>query len=118
MTRGKNENLIPVRTEEEAREKGRNGGIASGVARREKRTLRQCLELLLAMKAPEGHEGKDTSEAVSAALIKKALTGDVAAFTALRDSVGEKPTDKLNVDGKMELGWEGWLERVEKEGKS
>ena len=41
------ENLIPVRTEEEAREKGRKGGIASGKARREKRDRKQRMAELL-----------------------------------------------------------------------
>ena len=103
LKRGGLENLIPVRSKEEAREKGKKGGIASGEARREKRTLRQCLELLLSLPAPEGHGGQDTSEAVSAALIKRALNGDVAAFTALRDSIGEKPTDKVEHSGEMDL---------------
>lgn len=39
--------LKPVRTKEEARERGRKGGIASGIARREKKTFRATLELLL-----------------------------------------------------------------------
>ena len=41
------ENLIPVRTEDEAREKGRKGGIASGKARREKRDRKQRASELL-----------------------------------------------------------------------
>lgn len=36
---GKPENLKPVRTKEEARKRGKNGGIASGKARREKRLM-------------------------------------------------------------------------------
>ena len=40
-------NLKPIRTESEAREKGRNGGIASGKARREKKTIQRILADLL-----------------------------------------------------------------------
>ena len=40
-------NLKPIRTESEAREKGRNGGIASGQARREKKTIQKILAELL-----------------------------------------------------------------------
>ena len=40
-------NLKPIRTESEAREKGRNGGIASGQARREKKTIQKILADLL-----------------------------------------------------------------------
>lgn len=41
------QNLKPIRTESEAREKGRNGGIASGKARREKKTIQKILVDLL-----------------------------------------------------------------------
>ena len=40
-------NLKPIRTESEARKKGRNGGIASGKARREKKTIQKILADLL-----------------------------------------------------------------------
>lgn len=88
----------PIRSAEEAREKGHKGGIASGEARREKRTIRKRLELLLSMQA-EGEFKGDNAEAMCAALLKKALNGDVSAFTVIRDSVGEKPTDKLTHSG-------------------
>lgn len=43
-----NKNLVPpVRTTEEARERGRNGGIASGKARRAKKSMRERAQLLL-----------------------------------------------------------------------
>lgn len=40
-------NLIPITTESEAREKGRNGGIRSGQVRREKRTIQQILNTII-----------------------------------------------------------------------
>ena len=42
------ENLIPTnqRSKEEARELGRKGGIASGIARRERKTLKDELLML------------------------------------------------------------------------
>lgn len=48
-----NENLQPVRTEEEARAKGRKGGIASGKARLAKKKGRELVQALLAMKEPD-----------------------------------------------------------------
>lgn len=45
-----NNNLIPVRSTEEARAKGRKGGIASGQARREKKKLKETMNTLLSMK--------------------------------------------------------------------
>ena len=40
-------NLKPVRTESEARRKGKKGGIASGKARKENKLLKIVLELLI-----------------------------------------------------------------------
>lgn len=40
-------NLKPIRTAKEAREKGRKGGIASGKARREKRTIQNITSAIL-----------------------------------------------------------------------
>lgn len=42
-----NENLKPFQSAEEAREKGRNGGIASGKTRREKKTIQRILNEIL-----------------------------------------------------------------------
>lgn len=55
------ENLIPFseRSKEEAREKGRKGGIASGKTRREKANMRKLLETFLDSKI----EGKDITYA-------------------------------------------------------
>ena len=84
-------NLRPFseRTEEEQREIRRKGGIASGEARRRKRTLRDELLLLL--------ETNDTQNRVSAAMIEEAMNGNVKAFTAIRDTIGEKPVEKVMI---------------------
>ena len=89
--------LKPVRTKEEASERGRKGAIASGIARREKKTFRATLELLLDRKL----EGSSLTgrEAVAVALFEKAMSGDVKAFQELRDTVGEKPVDKQELSG-------------------
>ena len=84
------ENLRPVKTKEEARERGRNGGKASGEVRRARKTLREELLLLLA--------NGDTQKSVTVAMIEKALSGDVRAFEVIRDTIGEKPTDKQETD--------------------
>ena len=101
--RGKAENLTPVRSVDEARKKGAKGGIASGAARREKKTLRKRLELLLAREVGE----METADAISIALIEKALSGDVRAYEVIRDTLGEKPRDKVdaNLSGGLEMLW-------------
>lgn len=79
------ENLKPVRTKKEARERGRAGGIKSGEAKREKKLFKEAIEKKL---------GKSLDSIVDA-MIKKASTGDVSASVFLRDTIGEKPTDKV-----------------------
>jgi hypothetical protein len=83
------ENLKPIRSESEARENGKKGGIKSGEVRRARKTLKEELLLLL--------ESGNTQNKISLALIKKALKGDIKAFEVLRDTIGEKPTDKQEV---------------------
>lgn len=86
------DNLIPFNelTKEEQREIARKGGKASVEARRKRKTLKEELLLLL--------EKGDTQEKVSLALIKQALEGNTKAFEVIRDSIGEKPTDKLEAN--------------------
>ena len=92
------QNLKPVKTKSEARERGRNGGKASGAARRRKADFRKTLNLLLTTKidSPEWTPvlealGLDSTleSAVNAAVIKKALEGNVQAYIAIRDTLGQ-----------------------------
>lgn len=84
------QNLKPVKTTSEARAKGRVGGIKSGEARRKRKTLKEELLLLLS-------QGK-TQEKMSLALVEKAMNGDTKAFEVIRDSIGEKPVDKVQAN--------------------
>ena len=85
-------NLIPFNelTVEKQREIARKGGIASGEARRARKTFRDELITLL--------ENGNTQEKISVALIQQALDGNTKAFEVIRDTVGEKPVDKLEAD--------------------
>lgn len=82
-------NLKPVQSKEEARKRGRAGGIKSGEVRRQKKTLKSQLLLALADDA--------TRAAVCNGLIAKAAAGDPRAFQIMRDTIGESPTIKHNV---------------------
>ena len=105
------DNLIPPRSTEEARERGRNGGIASGEARRRKKTMREALEMLLyngnvpdVTKEMMRAEGIDEEEmthqmVITRSLIAKAESGDVQAYNAICQMIGEKPADNLNIGG-------------------
>ena len=85
------QNLIPnsERTPSELREMARNGGLASGEASRKRKTLKEELLLMLS-------EG-ETQQSVTIALIEKAMAGDTKAFEVIRDTIGEKPVDKVMI---------------------
>lgn len=93
-------NLKPVRTKEEAKERGHNGGVKSGEARRRKRDMKSALNLLLDMAAwgPNmlAHmsemgieEDEQTNQmAVLVSMLTEAQHGNVRAAEFLRDTAG------------------------------
>ena len=109
------DNLIPAnkRTEEELRKMTRNGGLASVKARREKKKLREMVEIFGSLKVDkknsrlmedlgidEEYHTRFMQGVVS--LFSKANKGDVAAFNAIRDIIGEKPVDEAKVTGSVQ----------------
>lgn len=95
-----NENLKPPRSTKEARERGKKGGIKSGEVRREKKTMKQMLEYLLERETENDNGGKSTTlEEISVSLIKQALKGNVRAFEVLRDTIGQNPSQKIDIEG-------------------
>lgn len=88
------QNLIPnsKRTPKERRENASKAGKASVEARRRRKTLKEELLMLLS-------DG-DTQNKISVALIQEAIKGNKAgsvarAFETIRDTVGEKPVEKV-----------------------
>ena len=86
------QNLKPVNSKKEARERGRKGGLASGEARRKRKTLKEELLLMLS-------DG-DIQQKISLALINEAINGNNAgsvtkAFEVIRDTIGERPVEKV-----------------------
>ena len=96
------ENLNPIRTEKEARELGRKGGIASGEARRAKKTMKEMLDYLLDKEIENSKTGEMVTcrEAMLSAMVKKAIKGDVKACQFVRDTSGEAPVTKTELTGK------------------
>lgn len=115
MARGRKENLINPkdRTSEELREMTRRGGIASGEARRRKKTMREALEMLMykcelneqtkQMLRAEGvgEEEMNHQMVITRSLIAKAESGDVQAYNAICAMIGEKPAEKMELGGGM-----------------
>ena len=106
-----NRNLVPTTrlSETERRELSRKGGLASAAARRRKKDIREVFDALLSSPAtPEMQEkaaklgfDAETVESIydvlGVAMIDKALSGDGYCFQLVRDSAGDKPTDKSEV---------------------
>lgn len=105
---GAPENLKPVRTKEEARERGRNGGKKSGEARRRKRDAQQAARLILNLPvstdAMENNlkkmhiEEEDFTNRVAlfARAFTQAMTGDVKAMQFIVEMAGETPDQQLD----------------------
>lgn len=87
------DNVIPAnkRTHEENVANGRKGGIKSGEAKRAKKLFKEAIEKKL---------GKSLDDIIDA-MIVRASSGDVSASVFLRDTIGEKPTDKIDVDANV-----------------
>ena len=102
----KTENLEPY-TSDQSREKaaanGRKGGIASGVAKRKKRTMREIAEMVATMELKDpkmltalhaaGFQDPITNDdAAFFGLIRKAQTGDPSAMKLLAEMRGQYST--------------------------
>ena len=100
------DNLKPIRTTEEARERGRNGGKKSGVARRKKRDAKSAAKLILNLPSSESVEanlremGVDEEDftnmvAMMARAFVKAMSGDITAMNFLISMSGTSPSFKM-----------------------
>ncbi len=103
---GTPENLKPVRTTEEARIRGKNGGKKSGEVRRKKRDAKSAARLILDLPCQEGisHNLKKmnlTDEdftnrvAIMARLYTEAMTGNVTAIRTMVELAGELPIHEI-----------------------
>lgn len=99
-------------TTEQAREIGRKGGLASAQKRKERKAMRETLQILLDLSIRTGKkanieksksirdlstENVSVQEAILMKQIEKALKGDLKALEFLRDTLGERPTDNINL---------------------
>ena len=108
--KGKKENLRHL-SSDEARMNGSKGGRASVQSRRNKKTMREALEILMfdvevdeAAKDKLRNAGIDEKDfnnqmLITMGLMKKAREGDVQAYNAICSMIGEKPADKIDLNG-------------------
>ena len=104
-------NPMKERSPEERRKIARMGGKASGKAKREQKKTKEILEIFLSMplkrrktadieeiRAYEALKGKNltVNEAIQLKQIQRALNGDLSSACYIRDTIGEKPTEKVD----------------------
>ena len=85
------------------------GGIASGKARKEKRLIKDSIEMVLGLEVKNekmkdqlrklGIQDEDMTNqlALVVAMVNKGLKGDTQAFNSLRDTIGQKPVERTEV---------------------
>lgn len=107
--RGNLNNLRPPSSKEEARERGRKGGIASGKARAARKTFAETLKTMLACTVPKtspyykrlkaqmrelGLDWEPTVQDIpNLGMLTRAAKNPLA-YVAIRDTIGEKPVEQ------------------------
>lgn len=69
--------------------------------RKENQTLAQLLRIALLL--PNEETGETNNIAITNAIINKAAKGDVTAYQTIRDTIGEKPKQDINLNGGVEI---------------
>lgn len=92
---------------------GRKGGLKSVQVRRQKKELKELLLLIFSCKVPietitdevkkELFKDMDIDEAIIYSQIIKAINGDTQAAIFIRDTAGQKPTDKQEIKGQLSV---------------
>lgn len=91
------QNLVPQGhklTEEEAS----RGGKRSAEVRREKKKLKECMEMLLERQFQDDSDPTKIisgAEALAVKVFTQALNGDLRAFEIVRDTAGQKPVEEI-----------------------
>ena len=76
-----------------SQEEAKKGGKKSGEVRRQRKAFKEAL--LLALETKKGN--KTIQDIGINALMEKYMIGDLDAFKTVRDTIGEKPTDKVDI---------------------
>lgn len=100
-------------TAEEQQEIASKGGKASVEARRKRKTFKEQTELLLSLPLKDKNaksklkklgidtENLDNQMAMLVVQLNKAMKGDMQSVTFFRDIVGEKPKEKVELEGNI-----------------
>lgn len=99
-----NESNLIVPSSEQAREYGRKGGKKKAENARKRKALKEELEILLEAIA---EDGKTYQESISISLIKEAQKGNTKAYEVIRDTIGQKPKENVNISGEVNNPFSG-----------
>lgn len=95
------QNLIPndQRTPSQRRENARKAGKASGEARRRRKAFSEAFDVLL-QKTYSDHSGNEMQgvDVIALKVFRQAMDGDMKAVQFLRDTVGEMPVQRMEID--------------------
>lgn len=120
------QNLKPVQTKSEARERGSKGGKASGEARRKKRSLREAMQTMLALElsekeindlAKKGYDAQTQLDALTAAALMSAKRGNSQAFANVMRLLGEE-TLNIELQDDSTKNMDNWLDNERETFKS
>ena len=106
----KGKNAFARMTPEQRAEYGRKGAEKANETKRKRKEMRETLDILLNMPMKRGKvytaeeiksfadlKGKNITidQAMMICLVQKALKGDLSAIAMVRDTIGEKPAEKV-----------------------
>ena len=116
------ENLRPLKKgDPESLEISKKGGKARQADRLKRKSMKEDFNILLKLPLKKGEmvysediqnlaeaKGMNISvqNAIDIAMVERAMLGDVQAAIYIRDTVGEKPTDKVELDSSLTI--ESW----------
>lgn len=94
--KGNPQNLTPFNKMDEKKKKEiqSKGGKAGAISKRKRKAFKE--DLLLALEIIKEND-KTIQDIGVEALLDKYMAGDLKAFEIVRDTIGEKPTDKQEV---------------------
>lgn len=69
--------------------------------RKENQSLADLMKIELQL--PDEETGEMNNIAITKAMVNKAKKGDVSAYQTIRDTIGEKPTDKQQISGNVKV---------------
>ena len=119
------QNLRPLKKgDPESYKVSKKGAEANIEKARKRKAMKEDLNILLNLSLKKGQmvysediqslaeaEGKNISvqTAIDIAMVQRAMMGDVQAAQYIRDTVGEKPSDKVEIDQSLTI--EAWAKK-------